>query len=236
MSQTFVLVTGAWHGGWAWRPVAQALRAQGHDVHAPTLPGLADGDDPTTFHLSDVVDFVVDHVDRHDLTDVTLVGHSWGGYPITGAAPRLGARLTKVVYWSAFVPAEGASLMDEVPPPYVELFTQLAEASGTNSVAMPFEVFAGGFMNDAPEDVQRTVHSLLLPQPMNFFRETVAPLPDSIDRSYVLATEDVALPPGEWAWAPRFPERLGVTATTTPGSHEALFTRPSELADAILQA
>ncbi len=80
MAETFVLISGAWHGGWAWRPVAQHLRAAGHTVHTPTLPGLADGDAPAALHLSDVVDFVVVHVERHDLTDVTLVGHSWGGY------------------------------------------------------------------------------------------------------------------------------------------------------------
>jgi Predicted hydrolases or acyltransferases (alpha/beta hydrolase superfamily) len=117
MAETFVLINGAWHGGWAWRPVARHLRAAGHRVLTPTLPGLADGDDPTRYELSDVVDFVVDLVESNDLHDVTLVGHSWGGYPITGAAPRLASRLKKVVYWSAFVPAEGRSLMDEVPPP-----------------------------------------------------------------------------------------------------------------------
>ena len=46
MSDPFVLVTGAWHGGWAWRPVAEHLRAAGHTVYTPALPGLADGDDP----------------------------------------------------------------------------------------------------------------------------------------------------------------------------------------------
>jgi hypothetical protein len=83
-----------------------------------------------------------------DLHDVTLVGHSWGGYPITGAAPAVAARLRKLVYWSAFVPASGRSLYDEVPPSYQELFASLAQASGTNSVAMPLEVWQGAFMND----------------------------------------------------------------------------------------
>ncbi|MDN5857829.1 MAG: alpha/beta hydrolase, partial [Pseudonocardia sp.] len=86
MPGTFVLVTGAWHGGWAWRPVAEHLRAAGHRVLTPTLPGLHDGADPTRFHLSDTVDAIVDLVEREDLHDVTLVGHSWGGYVVTGAA------------------------------------------------------------------------------------------------------------------------------------------------------
>ncbi|HEY9414064.1 MAG TPA: alpha/beta fold hydrolase, partial [Pseudonocardia sp.] len=73
MSETFVLITGAWHGGWAWRPVAEHLRAAGHRVLTPTLPGLHDGDDPTRYSLSDVVDSVVDLVEAHDLRDATLV-------------------------------------------------------------------------------------------------------------------------------------------------------------------
>ncbi|WP_308257564.1 alpha/beta fold hydrolase [Pseudonocardia lacus] len=239
MARTFVLITGAWHGGWAWRPVAERLRAQGHRVLAPTLPGLADGDDPTAHQLGDVVDFVVDFVESRDLRDVALVGHSWGGYVITGAAPRLASRLDRLVYWSAFVPAEGRPLVDEVPPPYQELFRDLAAASGSNSVAMPFEVFAGAFIQDAPEPVQRTVHSLLVPHPFQYFTTPVAPLDPAalgVPATYLLSVDDIALPPGEYAWAPRFPERLGVAAVPIPGSHEALLTDPDALAAAVLKA
>ena len=161
---TFVLVTGAWHGGWAWHPVAEHLRSAGHTVYTPTLPGLADGDDPTRYGLADVVQAVVDLIEGQDLHDVTLVGHSWGGYPITGAAPAVAHRLSKLVYWSAFVPAADRSLYDEVPPPYQELFGALAGASTNNAVALPFEVWQQAFMNDADEQTQRVVHSLMVPR------------------------------------------------------------------------
>jgi len=237
MSETFVLITGAWHGGWAWRPVAEHLRAAGHRVLTPTLPGLHDGDDPTRHSLADVVDSIVELVESEDLHDVTLVGHSWGGYPITGAAPRLAARLRKVVYWSAFVPAAGRSLNDEVPPHYRELFVSQATASGDNSVAMPFEVWQAAFMNDAPEPVQRAIHSLMVPHPYQYFTETVEPLDPAlgIPVAYVLSVDDVALPPGEYGWD-RFAERLGVPAQPAPGSHEACFTEPAGLAAALLKA
>ncbi len=237
MAETYVLIAGAWHGGWAWRPVAERLRSGGHRVLTP--PGLADGDDPTRYQLGDAIDFIVGLVEHHDLSDVTLVAHSWGGYPVTGAAPRLGSRLGKVVYWSAFVPADGASLLDEVPPAYVELFTHQAEASGNDSVALPFEVWQAAFMQDATEEAQRLAHNLMVPQPMSYFRGTVPafdPAAVGVPVSYVLSSDDVALPPGKFAWAPRFPERLGVTPITTPGSHEACFTRPAELADALTTA
>jgi pimeloyl-ACP methyl ester carboxylesterase len=238
MTNPIVLVTGAWHGGWAWRPVAEHLRAAGHTVYAPTLPGLADGDDPTRNSLADVVQAVVDLIENEDLHDVILVGHSWGGYPITGAAPAVASRLSKLVYWSAFVPAAGRSLYDEVPPPYQQLFAGQAEASGNNTVALPFEVWQAAFMNDATEESQRIVHNLMMPQPYQYFTETVDPIdPDTlgVPTAYVLSEKDVALPPGEYGWA-RFADRLGVPAQPAPGSHEACFTEPVGLAEALLKA
>jgi pimeloyl-ACP methyl ester carboxylesterase len=240
MPETYVLIAGACHSGLTWRPVAEHLRAAGHRVLTPTLPGLADGDDPQRHSLADVADFIVDLVQRNDLRNVTLVGHSWGGYPLTAAAPRLAARLRKLIYWSAFVPAEGVPLMGEVPPHYADMFTQIAAASGNNSVIFPFEVFSGAFMQDADEPLQRLVHSLLVPQPMRYFTETVAPISPAalgVPASYVITSEDLALPPGEWGWTPRFPQRLGdVPVIEAPGSHEANFTRPAELASALLKA
>jgi pimeloyl-ACP methyl ester carboxylesterase len=238
LSNPFVLITGAWHGGWAWRPVAEHLRAAGHRVLTPTLPGLADGDDPTRYTLEDVTRSVVDLVDREDLHDVTLVGHSWGGYVITGAAPKVAPRLRNMVYWSAFVPAAGRSLYDEVPPQYQQLFAALAQASGNDSVTLPFEVWQAAFMNDASEDVQRLAYQLLVPQPYQYFTMPVEPIdPDAlgVPVAYVLSDQDVALPPGEYGWA-RFAERLGVAPQSAPGSHEACFTDPAGLADALRQA
>lgn len=234
---TFVLITGAWHGGWAWRPVAEHLRAAGHSVVTPTLPGLADGDDPAGLGLGDVIDSVVDLLEREDLRDITLIGHSWGGYVITGVANAAPQRVAKVVYWSAFVPAAGVPLFDECPPPYQELFTTLAGASGNNTVSLPLEVWQGAFMQDASEDVQRLVHSLLVPQPMQYFTEAVAPLDQShgFDFVYLLSEDDIGLPPGEYGWL-RFAQRLGVEAQPAPGSHEACFTRPADLAECFMKA
>jgi pimeloyl-ACP methyl ester carboxylesterase len=235
MADTFVLVHGAWHGGWAWRPVAQQLRAAGHRVLTPNLPGLVDGADPTRHRLSDVVDSVAELVERAGLREVTLVGHSWGGYVITGATHLLGARVKKAIYWSAFAPAEGAPLIDEVPPAYQELFRGLAAASGDDTITMPFEIWQEAFMQDAPEAVQRLVYELLVPQPLCYFTEPVAPLRPDVARSYVLSVDDLSLPPGEYGWL-RFAARLGVEPIAAPGSHEACFTEPVGLAEALLKA
>lgn len=238
--EDFVLVHGAWHGGWAWQPVAARLRAAGHRVSAPTSPGLGIDDDPRGVTLADCVDALVAHVEGTCRSDVTLVGHSWGGYVVAGAAPRLAGRLERIVFWSAFVPEAGRSLYDEVPPEYQGLFDQLAAASDDNTVSLPLEVFQQGFMGDASPEAAAVLHSVLRGQPYRTFtdepvdgeryRELDIPL------EYVLSSEDVALPPGDFAWAPRFPDRCGATPSSVPGSHESMFTRPSELADGLLRA
>src|SRR4051794_36028765 len=111
--RTFVLVPGAWMGAWCWHPVARLLRESGHDVVALTMPGLSYGSSAEGLRLADAVDYVVREIEARDLRNVVLVSHSWGGYPATGAAHRLGDRIAKVVYYNAVVPARGASMGDE---------------------------------------------------------------------------------------------------------------------------
>ncbi|MFI6366329.1 alpha/beta fold hydrolase [Nocardia sp. NPDC050630] len=240
MSHTFVLVHGACHGGWTWRPVAEHLRTRGHAVYTPTLPGLNPDDQRADVHLSDVVDYLVDYVERAGLTNIVLVGHSWGGFPVSGASVRLATRIARLVYWSAFVPHSGETLIDLCPPAYGEMFRASAAASSDNSVMFPFDVFSAGFMQDASPETQRLFYPLLERQPFHTMNESLdldewAHL--RLPSTYVLSKDDLALPPGEFAWAPRFPERLpDAPLIYTPGSHESQLTQPEALADALIQA
>ncbi|MCF3121393.1 alpha/beta hydrolase [Streptomyces arenae] len=104
----FVLVAGAWLGAWAWEEVAGELRAAGHGVHPLTLSGLADKQDVPAGPQTHVRD-VVDEVERLDLRDVVLVGHSYSGIPVGQAAGRIGDRLARLVLVDANVPVEGES-------------------------------------------------------------------------------------------------------------------------------
>jgi pimeloyl-ACP methyl ester carboxylesterase len=108
----FVLVHGAWHGGWCWRRVADQLTANGHYVVAPPLSGVGErshlaGDAIT---LSTQIDDVVNEITWKDLDHVVLVGHSYGGIVITGVAERVRERLAAIVYLDAFIPLDGQSL------------------------------------------------------------------------------------------------------------------------------
>jgi len=238
VTENFVLVHGAWHGGWSWQPIASRLRAAGHQVLAPTCPGLGINDNPRDVTLADCVDSVVSQIEHSGGRDITLVGHSWGGFVIADAAPRVAPLLKRLVFWSAFAPEAGHSLFDEVPPDYQALFAQLAAASADNTVAMPLQVFQGAFMNDADPAVAEVVHSALRPQPYRTFTDPPASGEAyrdlGVPLDYVLSADDVALPPGEHGWD-RFPARIKAVPVTVPGSHEAQFTRPAELADALIR-
>lgn len=115
---TFVLVHGGGHGGWCYQPVARRLQARGHIVYAPSLSGLGD----RAHLLSDRVDLDLQVQDitallhAEDLRDAILVGHSYGGMVITGAADRAADRVGHRVYLDAAYPENGQSLVDHSGP------------------------------------------------------------------------------------------------------------------------
>lgn len=117
MTFPIVLVHGAWHGGWCWDKVRPLLEAAGHRVLTPTLSGLADGEplrSPVPSLATHVAD-IVDLVEAERLRDVVLVGHSYGGMVITGAADALRDRIRHLVYLDAAVPADGQTFASFVP-------------------------------------------------------------------------------------------------------------------------
>src|SRR3984893_10504012 len=108
-ARTFVLVHGAWHGGWCWRRVADLLAKRGHKVFAPTLTGLGErshlisGSVNLDTHITDVVNVIK----WENLTDICLVAHSYGGWPVSGAIEQVPDRIASVVYLDAFMPEDG---------------------------------------------------------------------------------------------------------------------------------
>ncbi len=98
MSETFVLIHGSWHGGWAWQAVIRHLEARGHHTYAPTLAGHGPTDERVGIAHQDCVDSVVSYIRQHDLQDVILVGHSVGGTVISKVAEYLPNRIKRLVF------------------------------------------------------------------------------------------------------------------------------------------
>jgi len=111
---TYVIVHGAWGGGWAFQEVDRLLTADGHHVYRPTLTGqgershLADTNIDLSLHIQDIVNVIL----WENLHNVVLVGHSYGGMVITGVADRVPERIRHVIYLDAFLPKNGESVDD----------------------------------------------------------------------------------------------------------------------------
>lgn len=141
---TFVLVGGAWIGGWVWRDVTRDLRQRGHDVYPATLTGLGDrvhlGRPETDLetHVTDVINLI----DFEDLHDVALVGHSYAGGVIESVADRIGERLSHTIYVDTAPLENGESNVDfviSIGGDPDELQRQVdAEGDGWRYPAVPF--------------------------------------------------------------------------------------------------
>lgn len=129
---TFMLVHGAFHGGWCWKKVLPLLRAVGHEVFTPTLTGLGERAHlltPTT-NLQTHVQDVTAALEYEDLSGVVLVGHSYGGMVITAVAERVPERLRHLVYLDALVPGDGQTLFDLITPEGRARHHDMARTSG----------------------------------------------------------------------------------------------------------
>jgi pimeloyl-ACP methyl ester carboxylesterase len=116
--RTFVLVHPAWFGGWCWKKITPLLRTHGYDVRTPTLTGLGDRahlarpEIGLNIHIEDIVNLLK----YEDLSSVVLVGNSSGGMVITGVADQVPEQIAHIVYVDAFVPQDGQTMLDLIPP------------------------------------------------------------------------------------------------------------------------
>jgi pimeloyl-ACP methyl ester carboxylesterase len=167
---TFVLVHGAWSGGWCYHKVADELRGKGHRVFTPTLTGQGERSHLTgiainlTFHIADVLN--VFHYEG--LEDVVLAGHSYGGMVITGVGDRIAEKIRALVYLDAFLPEDGQSLFDINIPKNTQAFVANAGTIGGLAVPPPPASFFNVNAGDAPR-----VDALATPFPIGCFTEKI---------------------------------------------------------------
>ena len=224
----FVLVHGAWHGGWCWAELADHLRREGHDIHAPTLTGLgerrhlASPDITPDTHVLDVANLI----EINDLREIVLVGHSYGGLIITGVASRMPERLSALVYLDAVVPqVSGVSAMAQRSPERMAAFRAQLAACGFMVEPDRFDAWS-----DDPE-VQAWLRRKCTPHPIRCLTEGVtltgreAEVPQ---RHYILAERN--RPSMFWQEYEQVKGRAGWTAETMPTMHDAMIEAPADLA------
>jgi pimeloyl-ACP methyl ester carboxylesterase len=175
---TYVIVHGAWGGSWDWRRVDELMSAQGQRVVRVQLTGMGERahlnspDIGLGTHIMDVVNTIL----WEDLRDVVLVGHSYGGMVITGAADRVPDRIRHLVYVDAFVPRDGESLMD-IAPAGTAAFLKSATRSGF--VVPPWLKENEPIPHDVPQSLKTFTEKLTL----------VSPAARGLPATYILTVE-----------------------------------------------
>ena len=132
---TFVLIPGGWQGGWVYETVADILIAHGHKALPITLSGLGDTPAPTAnldTHIDDVVNALKSQRD-----DLVIVGQSYGGMVVSGAADAESSRVQALVYVDAYVPDSGDSVWSLTTPRFRDLFVAGAKADGLTCAPPP---------------------------------------------------------------------------------------------------
>ncbi len=165
-----VLAHGAWSAAWAWKKMRPLLRAAGHEFFSPTYTGLgqrahlARPEVDLDTHIQDVLATL----EFEDLTDVTLLGHSYGGMVATGVADKAQGRIARIVYIDAFAPKDGQSLFDLVGPK-AEANMRLGAAKDGDGWRLPINAMPP---DTAPEDVA-WASPRRRPQPIKTFEQKI---------------------------------------------------------------
>src|SRR5262245_52591258 len=169
MPHTFVLVHGAWHGGWCWRRVADLLQNKGHRVFTPTLTGLGERSHllRAGINISTHVTDIVNVMKWEDLRNVVLCGHSYGGMVVSGVAEQMAERIASIVFLDAFVPQDGDSMATVTNPAVREA---LKAAMDRGDLGVPPRPAAAFLVN---EKDQAWVDAMCVPQPIGCFTEAV---------------------------------------------------------------
>ncbi len=225
---TFVLVHGAWHGGWCWTRVARLLRDAAHEVYAPSLTGLGDRAHLARpeVDLAQHVQDVVAVLEAEELREVTLVGHSYGGMVITGAAAQTGKRLAHLVYLDAHVPAAGQSLFDLSAPERAAAYREAARTSGDGwrIPPPPPERFGVTSQRDTEWLGRR-----LVPQPLATFEQALpAAGGERARRTYIYCAKPAMGPFDRYAEALRDDRKW--TFHEMKAGHDAMVTAAGDIA------
>jgi pimeloyl-ACP methyl ester carboxylesterase len=231
--KAIVLVHGAWHGGWCWGRVKPLLEQAGHPVSALTLTGL--GERRHLISRSVVLDThiqdVVQHIENEELSDIVLVGHSYGGFVVTGAVELLGRRVAHLILVDGFFPKNGESVLDYAGERRRAELAAAAKDTAWNIPAPP-----ASFFGVTKESQGSWVERHLSAQPFGVYAQPlrVEKGVANIDRRSYLSCDAPALPvldttreriKSDPSW-----RYVGLTAP-----HDVMVTHPHLLVDAVLR-
>ena len=189
----FLLIHGAWHGGWVWNEISDILRYQRYSVSTPTLTGLGEKKHllSSKITIETFIEDVVNHIIFENLNNIILVGHSFAGSVISGVADRLKDRIQKLIYFDAMILIDGQKPFDIIPKETVEQRIELAKKFGNNiSIPAPSADAFGVF------DIKKSLllEEKLTPHPLSAFQSKLIlknEVGNGIPLSYIFCTKPV---------------------------------------------
>ena len=189
----FLLIHGAWHGGWVWNEISEILRYQRYSVSTPTLTGLGEKKHllSSKITIETFIEDVVNHIVFENLNNIILVGHSFAGSVISGVADKLKDRIQKLIYFDAMILIDGQKPFDITPKETVEQRIELAKKFGNNiSIPAPNADAFGVF------DIKKSLilEEKLTPHPLSAFQSKLVlknEVGNGIPLSYIFCTKPV---------------------------------------------
>lgn len=217
---SFLFVHGSWHGPWCWALVRPLLEARGHATAAVALPSM--GRDPARLGGFDDDARAVAAAAAALDGPVIVVGHSYGGAPVSAA--RFGAGVRHLVFLAAFMPDSGRSYVSYLPPGPLPDYVGLRD-DGT--FAVPDGKARGAFYHDCPDEIAGWAEALLVPQSQAVLGPAVpAASWRHIPSTYIVTADDRALPPDfQRQFAPQAGAQRIIAA-----SHSPMLSQPRALA------
>lgn len=227
----FVLIHGAWHGGWCWHKVQAFLEERGHRVLAPDLPGH--GDDPGTTDdatMENYVERVISVLDECESPPV-LVGHSMGGAVISQVSEQAPDKIERLVFVAAMLPANGESVLGLAESnPASALRGNLEFSDDGTSVTVTDDIIPVAFYHDCDETDVTWARQKLRPQSTSALAHPVQLTEERFDRvpkQFIECIEDQAIHIASQRWMAR---RAGCLINTLNTSHSPFFSAPAATA------
>lgn len=230
----FILVHGAWHGGWVWKEVKESLQKQGYNVTCPTQTGLGERKHLLSLKITidTFIDDIVNHILIEDLSNIILVGHSFAGSTISGVADRLKDRINRLIYLDAVILSNGQSPFDIAPDSIVKERIALAQNSENQmSIPPPSPENFGVF--DQRKAI--TLAKNLTPHPISTFQSKlniINEIGNGLPLSYIFCTNPI--------YKSLESSREIVRKKKWPmfelnASHDAMYTHPKETLNLLMK-
>lgn len=231
---TFILVHGAWHGGWCWEKVAKILKERQHKVFTPTQTGLGEKahlmskEITLDTFINDVSQVIIDN----ELTNVILVGHSFGGNAISGIADQMPSRVKKLIYLDAMLVESGRTPLSTLSASVIENRIQAAQ-DFSEGLSLPIP--PAHAMGITDETQAQWIAKYLTPHPFSTFTSTLNlknPIGNGKPLVYIVCNDPIYKPLEK---SRELAKSMGWPMTTIATGHDAMVSAPQELAELLEQ-